>query len=75
MQQPKRKPRTTCAQCGRDLPSEAGRDELTSGTDVCIRCASVKLNAAYKTAAGRKWLETWREKLRTALQLHEPANR
>jgi hypothetical protein len=75
MAQSKRRRRTTCAQCGRDLPSEAGRDALTSGTDVCIRCASVKLNAAYKTAAARRWLEGWREKLRTSLQLQEPANR
>jgi hypothetical protein len=64
--------RLACGSCGKDLPAEESRDDLTCGTDVCLRCASIRLNEAYKSPAGRRWLETWKEKLRTAMQLREP---
>ena len=46
--------------CGRRLPREATRNERTIHTDVCDRCATVKLATFYRSAAGRAWLARWR---------------
>ena len=59
-----------CRVCKRDLPDEMCRDELTIGTDVCLRCAATKLAEVRRTSrAARDWLLTWRERLRHALDL------
>lgn len=67
---PRRRRNPKCRQCARPLPPDHTRDDLTSGTDVCNRCASVILATTYRTLpAARRWLETWREKLRTTLEV------
>lgn len=58
-----------CRQCRRPLPDEAARDELTAGTDVCLRCASVSLNQAYRSREGKQWLAGWMGRLQGALRL------
>jgi len=59
-----------CRECRRNLPAEEQRDELTAGTDVCLRCASVKLAEIRRTSrAARAWTLIWLERLRHALEL------
>jgi len=62
-----------CHECRRPLPEEAARDELTIGTDVCLRCASVNLSKTYRSSrAAREWLAAWRDRLNGLLQHQEP---
>lgn len=57
-----------CRECRKDLPVEWARDELTAGTDVCLRCASVTLARIRRASpAARVWMQTWFERLRHVL--------
>jgi hypothetical protein len=45
------------------------RDELTSGTDVCRRCAEVKLAGLLRLPTVRAWLADWRARLELLTRL------
>ena len=52
-----------CAACGRELPDEPLRDDLSRGTDVCAQCAMRKVSALSLTPAYGRWLSGWKDKL------------
>lgn len=59
-----------CRVCKNDLPDEGARSERTQGTDICDRCAEVKMAGLIKQRAVRLWILEWRERLRRLL--HNP---
>jgi hypothetical protein len=64
-----RKTWDTCRECERPLPDKFAEPDLCAGTGLCLRCATQRLNQAMKTPAARRWIESWKEKLRTVMQL------
>ncbi len=65
-----RPPRRRCAtpECGRPLPPEHLRDDMTARTDTCTRCARIRLAIAYQTKEARAWLAGWLARMQDALK-------
>jgi hypothetical protein len=67
---PTRPPRRRCANkdCRLPIPPEHLRDDLSSKTDICTRCARIRLAIAYQTAEARAWLAGWVARMQDALK-------
>ena len=49
--------------CSRQLPPEQSRGDRLADTDVCGQCADALLALYFRSARGRAWLASWRDRL------------